>query len=208
MVSPAEAAEDIAAIWATEPALLVGCEATGKGRLPAAGPGNVKVRDQSTTGRADLFAYIRNPDGPFRWAWTDCRRSYPRLLHPDLGPHPPNAILRFPYRGTQILVGHKPPAWPGADPARDEYDNHLARIMDPDRNRDRSRILLWDSNGVLGARSLADRIRGRVVGDHIDGAVVVRRVRVLESGYRRMVKGHRLHTDHPHGAFFIRWTDA
>jgi hypothetical protein len=199
-----EANADIEAILETNPALVTGCESVGKGPLLAPGKGRTKIRDTSNAGRANLFAYVRDPDGDLEWKWTDCSKEFPRAIHPKLGPHPARSILRFPFQGQQIVVAHKPPMWRGAGPSRWEHDQRIARIMNPDRDRDRSRLLFWDSNGMAGAEALARRIEGRVVGDKIDNAVV-RRIQVVEHGYRRSVGGHTFATDHPWGAFFLRW---
>lgn len=213
LVSPKEANGDISAIWETEPGLLMGCEAIDKGPLPPAGKGNVKIRDTSRNGRDNIWAYIKGAkDNPnFGWDWIDCTKSFPRAEHPDLGPHPPRSILRFPFDGSQIVVAHKPPLWKGAGPARWEHDQRLARIMNPDRDKKRSRMLFWDSNGVSGSRALARKIEAHVVGETggskdtmIDHAVV-RRIQVVEAGYRHGIGRHKFHTDHPWGAYFIRW---
>lgn len=122
--------------------------------------------------------------------------------------HWPRSILSFPYFGAQIVVAHKPPLWPGAARARSEHDMKLVRIMNPGDNgkvgRARSRALFWDSNGVSGAESLANKVDGRVVGDKIDNTVV-RRVKVTEHGYRQGIGKHKFATDHPWGAFFMRF---
>lgn len=202
-VSPDEASADLEAIWSTEPALLVGCEGVLKGKLPGPGKGNVKIRDRSNPGRDNLYAYVRDVDSDrFRWTWEDCSVTFPRNKYP--GTHPARSILRFPYRGAQIVVAHKPPLWKGAGAAREEHDRRLARMMSPDENREKTRLLFWDCNGMNGARDLADTIDARVIGDRIDCAVG-RRVEVLEQGYRTQVDGHRFATDHPWGAFYLRW---
>ena len=205
-VSAEEAAADLEAILGTRPALAVGCEAVAKGKLPPAPPGYVKIRDTAPPGRANMYAYVRDAKN-LPWGWDDCRVTFPRVQHPHMGPHPPRSILRFPYRGAQIIVAHKPPAWEGAGPARTEHDRRLAARMDPTENRDRPRLLLWDCNGLEGAERLAEQVRGRVVGTEIDSAIV-RRVHVIEHGYREGIGGHRFHTDHKHGAFFLRWKPA
>jgi hypothetical protein len=203
----AEANADIKAMLATDPALVLGCEGVAKGDLPPAGKGRIKIRDTSNEGRANLWAYIKGADkDQFKWDWTDCTKSFPRALHPEMGMHPPRSILRFPFFGEQIVVAHKPPAWKGSGPARWEHDQKLVRIMKPGKGYDprRSRMLFWDCNGLPGARKLADRVDGWVVGNEIDCAVV-RKIKVVEHGYRKGVGGHRFATDHEHGAFFLRW---
>lgn len=203
LVSPKEANADIEAIWSTDPALLVGCEAIAKGPLPGPGSGNLKVRDSSTNGRANLFAYVKGvTKDKFWWTWEDCASEFPRNKYP--GQHPPRSILRFRFQGSQVVVAHKPPAWDGAAKARAEHDRRLARIMDPSTDSRQSRLLFWDSNGLEGAQALADQIAGKVVGTHIDNAVV-RRVKVIEFAYKKGVNGHQFHTDHPWGAFYLRW---
>lgn len=206
-----EADGDIRAILRTEPALVVGCEAIGKGSLPSPGKTYVRIRDTSRPGRANLFAYVKGVDpAKFEWHWTDCATEFPRNKYP--GMHWPRSILRFSFQGAQVVVAHKPPAWKGAGPARAEHDDHLARIMNPDdggeKDHKRSRLLLWDSNGLEGAERLADQVDGRVVGKHIDQALV-RQVEVVAHDYRTAINGHTFHTDHPWGAFFIQfdWRD-
>lgn len=202
--SPDEANADIEAILRTNPALTLGCESVLKGPLPPAPKGVVKMRDTSTPGRANIFAYARDPDGEIREKWTDCSTEFPRAQHPHLGPHPARSILQFPFQGQQIVVAHKPPLWKGAGKARWEHDQRLRRIMNPDKDRDRAHLLFWDCNGMKGAQALARRVEGWVVGDKIDNSVV-RRIQVVEHGYRRSVGGHTFATDHPWGAFFLRW---
>lgn len=202
--TPAEADSDIRAILRTNPALLLGCESVGKGALPAPGPNRVKIRDTSNSGRGNIFAYVRDADESLDWKWTDCSKEFPRAEHPQLGPHPARSILQFPFQGEQIVVAHKPPLWKGAGPARWEHDQRLRRIMNPGKNQDRGRLLFWDCNGMKGAQALARRIDGWVVGDKIDNTVV-RRIQVVEQGYRRSIGGHTFATDHPWGAFFLRW---
>lgn len=196
----AEANADIEAIWATEPGLLLGCESNGKGPLPGPGKGNVKIRDVSIPGRANLFAYARGVER-VKWDWEDCNYGFPRNKYP--GMHWPRSILRFPYRGAQVVVAHKPPLWKGAAKARWEHDQRLTRMMDPDTNRKRARMLFWDCNGMDGARALAESIDCWVVGDRIDNALL-RKARVVEYGYRRGVEGHTFATDHPWGALYLR----
>jgi len=200
--TPQEAASDIRAMLRTEPALVMGCESLDKGPLPNA-PGYTKIRDTSLPGRANIFAYVKDaPD--LKWDWVDCHLKFPRAEHPELGPHWPRSILRFPLHGEQVIVAHKPPLWKGAGPARWEHDQKLSRMMNPDRNRQRSRMLFWDCNGMEGAQALARRVDGWVVGEHIDNAVV-RKVQVVEKGYRPGVDGHHFATDHPWGAFYLRF---
>lgn len=196
-----EANADIEAILRTNPALVLGCESGMKGPLPN-DPAYGKIRDTTTEGRANIFAYVKG--GIHTWEWKDCKTEFPRAEHPNLGLHPARSILHFPYVGTQIVVAHKPPLWRGAGPARWEHDQKIRRIMNPDRDRDRARLLFWDCNGMEGAQKLAHRVDGWLEGDHIDNAVI-RRIQVVEKGYRRGVGGHTFATDHPWGAFFLRW---
>lgn len=199
----AQANRDISAVWETQPALLVGCEAIGKGNLPSAGRGRgTKIRDISKPGRANLFAYVDADLDPDWIKWTDCTTEFPRNERP--GNHWPRSILSFPFLGQQIVVAHKPPLWKGAAPARSEHDKRLKRILSPEKNHDRSRMLLWDSNGMKGAYNLASAVGMRVVGDHIDNALV-RRIEVTEVDYRKQINGHKFATDHPWGALFIRF---
>lgn len=201
---PYEACADLEAILATGPGLVLGCEAVGDGGLAKAPKGYVRIRDRSTPGRDNLYAYVKDETGECAHKWRDCKETFPRAQHPHLGPHPPRAILRFSWRGAQIVVAHKPPAWKGAGPARVEHDEYLAKMMNPEPNRQRARLLFWDCNGMAGAQELADRVDGRVVGDKIDSAVV-RKVTVEEWSYKRAVQGHYFSTDHPWGAFFLRF---
>ena len=203
----AEANRDIKAMLATDPALVLGCEAGAKGDLPPAGKNRVKIRDTSNEGRANIFAYVKGVDrDQFKWDWVDCNKEFPRAENPEMGAHPARSILRFPLDGEQIVVAHKPPAWKGAGPARAEHDLKVAKIMKPTKGYDpkRGRMLFWDCNGMDGARSLAEKVDGWVVGEQIDCAVV-RKIKVVEHGYREGVGGHRFATDHEHGAFFLRW---
>lgn len=199
-----EADADINAILHTRPALALGCESDKKGPLPPAPKDYVKIRDTSRPGRSNIFAYVHDPHGKMEWHWSDCTTEFPRAEHPNLGPHPARSILRFPFQGQQIVVAHKPPLWRGAGPARWEHDNRVRRMMNPDKNPDRAHLLFWDCNGVKGAQTLAHRVDGWLVGDRIDNAVV-RKVNVVEQGYREGVNGHQFATDHPWGAFFMRW---
>jgi len=66
-------------------------------------------------------------------------------------------------------------------------------------------MLLWDSNGMKGANTLADKIDARVIGDHIDNALI-RRVLIQDWDYRKSINGHKFATDHPWGALFIQFT--
>lgn len=199
-----EAYRDINAILDTNPTLLVGCEAIGKGNLPPVGRLNgersTKIRDTTMPGRANLFAYVQADDVEYKW--TDCIQEFPRNKGP--GQHWPRSILQFPFRGEQIVVAHKPPLWKGAGPARAEHDNKLYSIMQPGPNRQRSRMLLWDSNGMTGAETLADRIDGRVIGKHIDCAIV-RNIEIIDRQYKTGIDGHKFATDHPWGALFVRF---
>ena len=199
-----EAEADIRAILRTNPSLLMGCESNGKGQLPDGGKNHTKIRDQSNPGRGNIFAYVKGVDEKFRWEWVDCSQEFPRAEAP--GMHWARSILRFPYKGEQIVVAHKPPAWKGAGKARWEHDQKLRRILKPTSGYDlkRSRMLFWDCNGMKGAKKLAERTDMRVVGEKIDNSLV-RRVEVIEHGYREGVGGHRFATDHAWGAYFIRF---
>jgi hypothetical protein len=199
-----EADADIEAILHSRPALALGVESVDKGPLPPAPKGYVKIRDTSNPGRANIFAYVHDPDGEVKEKWTDCTTEFPRAEHPHLGMHPARSILQFPFQGQQIVVAHKPPLWKGAGKARWEHDQKVARIMKPDKAPDRGRLLFWDCNGMEGAQALARRVDGWLVGEHIDNAVV-RKVNIVEHGYREGVGGHHFATDHPWGAFFLRW---
>jgi hypothetical protein len=180
----------------------MGCEAIGKGTLPNAPKGMVKIRDTSREGRANLFAYVRTDDEDFEWKWTDCTKEFPRNQGP--GMHWARSILQFPLGKRQIVVAHKPPMWKGAGDARWEHDQKLKQIMNPKPNMKRQRLLFWDSNGMHGANALADRVKGRVVGDRIDNAIV-RNLNNVAHDYKNGVEGHAFHTDHPWGALWLRF---
>lgn len=197
-----EASSDIKAMLNTKPALVLGCEAIGKGALPHAPPGYVKIRDTSIEGRANIFAYVQTFSNPLDWKWTDCNKEFPRNNGP--GQHWPRSILQFPFGKAQIVVAHKPPLWKGAGPARWEHDQKLAKIMEPNDNPKRTRLLFWDSNGMDGAEKLADKIGGRVIGSKIDNCIV-RKVDNQAHDYKNSADGHVFHTDHPWGALWVRW---
>jgi hypothetical protein len=201
-----EAAADINAILATEPDLLLGCEANGKGSLPAPHKDQTKIRDTSRPGRANLFAYVNSDLDPSNVKWTDCNQTFPRNNGP--GQHWPRSIVQFPFQGQQIVVAHKPPLWRGSGPARYEHDRKLASILNPGQTtttRSRSRLLMWDCNGMDGAETLADKVDARVVGDRIDCAII-RKITIKDWDYRKSIDGHKFATDHPWGALFVQFT--
>lgn len=213
--TPAEADADILALAETGADVVAGCESIGKHPLVEI-PGMQRITNLGTPGRANLFAYVRGEATSIRW--TDCALRFPRNQHPNLGPHPARGILRFTYQKRLWVIGHQAPEWPGAGPARQEYEAKLERLLAPwtdvakwskrthesrVRASRRGRVLLWDCNGVPEAADLAKRVQGELVGNRVDNAIV-RRVGVVDKGYKRIVGGHRLSTDHKSGAFWIK----
>jgi hypothetical protein len=216
-VSPAEAAADIRAILATEPDIFVGVEAVAKGKLPSATKlGYVKIKDNSTQGRANLFAYLKATELP-HFSFEDMTQDFAREPGRS-GRHVPRAYLKFNWRRIGWLLGHEPPGWPGTLAARAEYERRLrsefARWTDEERwsklaestknrLRNKPRVLLWDRNMPLPAfRKFASSCDAWVVGETVDSAMY-RHVSIGDHGYTRVFDGHRIHTDHKRGAFIL-----
>jgi len=215
-VSIKEANSDIRAILATEPDLFLGCEGVGKGRLPNDDKYGV-IRDLSTEGRANIFAYAKGGIPAFEW--KDMKLKFPKKPGTP-GMHAARSFVRFNYKGAQIVVAHNQPDWFGTGPSRLEHEARLVHNLAPwtdleqwkqrkidvrEESRARARMLFWDRNMQMPeAREFAERVDGWVVGEEIDCAIT-RHVTVINKGYTRKVNGHTVHTDHPWGAFHLQF---
>lgn len=223
-------AAEIRAILSTGPAVLALQETIGYGPLPNV-PDYTRFRDRTGgpfggQSRANVAAYVLDELIDLKRAprWRDLAETWPMPKHGGK-PHPPRSWLEVPTR-FQCIVGHQPPQIhvPGAAAivtrTQNEGIEYLvgrlhpeARVswdrMDTDQRQqalDRPRVVLADWNrgpreDGPGPKSLAERIGGRVVGEHIDAAVVRGDCQVTDPGYVQTVKGVHLGTDHPDGAF-------
>jgi hypothetical protein len=211
-----EANSDIRAILETEPAFLVGCESVGKGALPNVEP-YFKIRAFKPQGRANIFAYVRGQ--LLSHEWEDGRVRFPKEPGRS-GWHVPRSFVHFNYKGIQFTVAHHPPDWPGAGPARVESLNMIRRNFAPwtdlakwnkmsdtrkAQARKKPRILLWDRNmGPIEFKSYAESCAAWPVGENIDSAMF-RNLSMESHGYTRRFSGHSVHTDHPWGAFVLKF---
>lgn len=207
------------------------CETQGKRLEPIAG--YHLLRDRSTEGRANVSAYVAVSENLDAWRYVDVKGSW-WMRRQHKGRHPGRAFLviwtvaedGYP---EQDVVVHLPPA--GRDTARATALTWAAiirvaapwrRMVNPARRRRAHgvrRRILGDLNGspsspaVKRARRLC---RMTQVGHRIDAALTRNWTRTtaaydtivprVDPGGRilRRDNGHRLGTDHPWGALYLR----
>jgi hypothetical protein len=219
-VSVAEAAADIRAILESGVDWLVGCEAVGKGQLPRVESHEV-IRDRTRPSRANIYAYARK--GQIKsFKWEDMVLKFDREPGRP-GKHPPRSYTKYRANRVHNKVAHHPPAWPGTGAAREEHLRRLRHDFAPwtdheywerikqstrEQLKARPQVLFWDRNMTMPAfRKFAASCDAWAVGDKID-CMMGRNVVVLDQGYQRKFDGHTVHTDHPWGAFHIRFKVA
>jgi hypothetical protein len=216
-VSIKEANSDIRAILDTGVTFCAGVEGVFKGKLPDV-KGYEKVRDRSTEGRANVFCYVRANELP-KFKFIDMHRTFDREPGRP-GQHPARSFVHFNFRRVQFTIAHHPPAWPGTGPARAEHLVKLRHHFAPWTNeaewdaisdhyreiaKRKPRALLWDRNMTMPAfRKFAESCDAWAVGERID-CLMGRNLVVMDSGYQRKFDSHSVHTDHPWGAFHVRF---
>ena len=124
------------------------------------------TRDGSSDWRANLFLYVA------RWLdvgepeWIDLDKSFPRIKRPGVIRR---SLLVQRVEDWPVIVGHAPPAWPGALEARKEW---VDVVVDLIRGAGPRVILLSDPNGLghtlrrliptlVGAGTAVEAVHGR-----------------------------------------------
>lgn len=199
---------EVLAILATGPVILAGCEGVGY-LLPDQVPGYRLIRNRSTEGHSNVWAYVADHVPVTRVKWHRCRVTWQRVKRPSLT-HPPRVILSFRAAEVQVLVAHAPQVDPpNTSPAREEILERLTLLMSPwrrpfwhllpsrirARETIRPRVLLWDPNGL--GNKLAAKVGGRAIGSAIEGAVTTgRRTFGLRVRFPERAAGVALRSDH------------
>lgn len=208
------------------------CETQGKRLDPI--KGYDLIRDRSTPGRANLAAYVANGDGGFlRYRYVDTKARWYRRQHPGMHPARAILVVRFigdDAKPEQDVVVHLPPAGADTHRATQETWDAIIRVAAPwrrmapgtGRYREALRVrrrVLGDLNGSPGSmwvKRARRLLRADQCGHRIDAALVRNWKRTRAdydtvvphydgNGRRLKVKGdHRLGTDHPWGALFLR----
>lgn len=185
-----------------------------------------RLRDSSTSGRANVTVYVRKDHEVTRSTWHDMHQTWPRTEHP--GQHPARAWLEVRINGAQFLFGHQPPKLPprsGGEPitrrCQQEGVDFLTERTAPwtregwarrsasqqRHAQTRPRIVLADWNrgpheDGPGQKAYAEKLGGMVTGTRID-AMVSRGVSVLSARYDSTFDGIHLGSDHTWGALRI-----
>lgn len=146
-----------------QPKGIVGCEANGYA-LWSMPPLGHPVRDRSTEGKANLYAY-----GWFGTPrWVQHSETWPRTERP--GPHGARASLLLRPRRSMIgrlIVGHAPPMTPESLPARNEWLEEMQRFFSG--RPFRRTLALLDANKM--GQNLAQLVDGQHDGDLTNCAV-------------------------------------
>lgn len=173
-----------------QPPKAIGLTETIGHRLPALPNYGEPIRSTSTPGRANVALYLRDGLKGEPVEWVQHRETWPATQHD--GPHPARATLVKELDSVAVVVGHAPPAVPGAKDAREEWETVTVRIL----RRYSHVIWLGDPNGLLGEvlRRLGDprAVRG---GDETD-AVLLRGYTITAAPTPERVNGVPMLTDH------------
>lgn len=167
-------------------AIIGAIETIGSGTPPNL-KGYRKFSDRSTDSRKNVTAWVRADLDAEIVGWIDHDKTFPRKE--GKGPHPARSTMILRVGDALVLVGHAPPNWPGAGPAREEWVNDIADRVAPWRKDDwldrdpvnrrrvkrRPVLILVDHNGL--GRDLARAIGGRLTGSSVD-ALISRKVRI------------------------------
>lgn len=160
------------------PKVLTGCEVAG-GDLERLDHYHPPTRDRSTPARANLFLYAAKWLDVGRPEWIDLDKATPRLKRPGSFRR---SLLVQRVEDWFVIVGHAPPAWPGADAARREWLDAVCSLL---RTAGPHPILLSDPNGlgksirrlvpdVVAGGTATEAVHGRGIvldGVHTPGAV-------------------------------------
>jgi hypothetical protein len=102
------------------------------------------VRSTLNRSRANIALYVRDDLEIGAPEWVMHTRTWPRPLHPELGPHEPRATLVVPVENWTVVVSHAPQIGEGIGPARDEWVDIVAGLV----SRPGPVLLLSDPNGL------------------------------------------------------------